>query len=174
MVLQGEKIKLRPIQLNDLEILNKWKNSEETYKYLGGGFMPTSVDIQKNWMESLMDTTGNNKRFIIENLFGHPVGMIGLYNINWIHRTCELGVFIGDSTEHGKGIGSEATALIEEFAKKYCNLRKIKLWVVEENIRAVHMYEKLHYCKAGRLAKERFIDGKYCSVVIMEKFFEEE
>lgn len=172
-MLQGEKIRLRPIQLKDLEVLNKWKNSEHVYRYLGGGFMPTSIDIQKNWMESLMDTTGSNKRFIIENISGHPIGMVGLYSINWIHRTCELGIFIGDSAEQGKGLGTEATILIEEFAKNYCNLRKIKLLVVEENVKAVRMYEKLNYYRTGKLIDERFIDGKYCSVLIMEKFLKD-
>ena len=52
--------------------------------------MPVSADVQDKWLDSLMDTTGNNKRFIIEIKDDIPIGMIGLYNINWIHRSCEL------------------------------------------------------------------------------------
>lgn len=80
--LRGKKVLLRPIVRNDLEKLNIWKNDENVYKYLGGGFQPTSIDIQNKWMEALMDTTGNNKRFIIENTNSEAVGMIGLYSIN--------------------------------------------------------------------------------------------
>lgn len=96
--------------------------------------------------------------------------ILGLYGINWIYRTCELGVYIGDPEQHGKGLGSEAYRLIEEFAVRYLNLRKIKAFVVSNNDSAVHMYEKLGFEKAGELKEERFINGKYCSVYIMEKF----
>ena len=94
-VLIGQRLTLRPIVKKDLEKLNQWKNSEEIYQYLGGGYMPVSIDMQEKWLENLMDTTGNSKRFIIEDSEKGAVGMVGLYNIHWIHRTCELGIFLG-------------------------------------------------------------------------------
>lgn len=171
-MLQGKKISLRPIVSSDLEALNQWKNQEDTYQYLGGGFMPTSIDIQKKWLDSLMDTSGSNKRFMIVNSSNQPVGMVGLYNINWIHRTCEFGIFIGEKEQQGKGYGRDAAEVIEQFASKYCNLRKIKVYVVEENGAAVKMYEKLGYVTVGKLVEERFINGKYCSLFLMEKMLE--
>lgn len=168
-MLQGKKISLRPVIASDIEDLNRWKNQEETYRYLGGGFMPTSIEIQKSWLHSLMDTNGSDKRFMILNPSGQSVGMVGLYNINWIHRTCEFGIFIGEKEEQGKGFGSDAAKVLEQFALNYCNLRKIKVNVVEENESAVRMYEKLGYVTVGKLEEERFINGKYCSLLIMEK-----
>lgn len=168
--LESERLKLRPIEREDLTKLNIWKNSEEIYQYLGGGYMPVSIDTQEKWLDDLMDTTGKNKRFMIQLKDADAIGMIGLYGINWIYRTCELGVYIGEPEQHGKGLGSEAYWLIEEFAVRYLNLRKIKAFVVSDNNSAVHMYEKLGFGKAGELKEERFINGKYCSVYIMEKF----
>lgn len=84
-MIKGEKIYLRPIIKEDITFLNTWKNDEEIYKYLGGGFIPTSIDQQIKWMDSMIDTSGNNKRFIICEQTDKPVGMIGLYDINWIH-----------------------------------------------------------------------------------------
>ena len=171
-VLIGDRLSLRPIIKEDLVKLNQWKNSEEIYQYLGGGYMPVSVDIQGRWLENLMDTTGNNKRFIIEDNKKKAIGMVGLYNIHWIHRTCELGIFLGEISEQGKGYGREAYQLIENFACKYLNLRKIKAMVVKDNYSAVKMYDSLDFSKAGELVDERFIDGSYHTVYIMEKFLE--
>lgn len=168
--LESDRLKLRPIERADLTKLNTWKNSEEIYQNLGGGYMPVSIDTQEKWLDDLMDTTGKNKRFMIQLKGADAIGMIGLYGINWIHRTCELGLFIGESEQHGKGLGSEAYRLIEEFAVRYLNIRKIKAFVVSDNDSAVHMYEKLGFGKVGELKAERFINGKYCSVYIMEKF----
>ncbi|MDE7327293.1 MAG: GNAT family N-acetyltransferase [Lachnospiraceae bacterium] len=169
-VMQGKRLRLRPIERKDLPKLNQWKNDEAVYKNLGGGFLPVSVDIQEKWMDSLMDTTGNNKRFIIGTNDGEAVGMVGLYNIAWVHRTCELGIFIGSADERGRGYGKEAYLLLEGFARRYLNLRKIKAYVVADNVAALRMYEKLQFCKVGEFLEERYVDGEYKSVMIMEKF----
>lgn len=169
-MISGEKVFLRPIRKEDIIYLNKWKNDEETYKYLGGGFMPTSIDQQVKWMDSMIDTTGNDKRFLICDKNETPVGMVGLYNINWIHRTCEIGIYIGHKDSKGKGYGKEACKLIEKFAKEYLNLRKIKLSVVSENNVALKMWESLGYRKVGEYIKERYIKGEYKNLILMEKF----
>eukprot|EP00130_Batrachochytrium_dendrobatidis_P008414 XP_006683289.1 hypothetical protein BATDEDRAFT_93055 [Batrachochytrium dendrobatidis JAM81] len=156
-VITGGKVYLRPILKKDITFLNEWKNDEETYQFLGGGFMPTSIDQQEKWMESMIDTTGSNKRFIICDNGNKPVGMVGLYSINWVHRTCEIGVYIGDKNSKGNGYGKEACMLIEQFAREYLNLRKIKLYVVYENDAATHLWKNLGYQEIGQFKDERFI-----------------
>ncbi len=169
-MIKGEKVYLRPIIKKDIIYLNKWKNDEETYMYLGGGYMPTSIDQQEKWLDEMIDTTGNNKRFLICDNKDTPVGMVGLYNINHIHRTCEIGIYIGNKDSKGKGYGSEACQLIEKFAKEYLNLRKIKLSVVSDNKVAIYMWKSLGYQKVGEYIDDRFIKGEYKSVTLMEKF----
>ena len=158
-VLKGEKVYLRPILKKDILYLNEWKNDEETYQYLGGGFLPTSIDQQEKWMDSIIDTTGNNKRFLICNNMHEPIGMVGLYSVNWIHRTCEIGLYIGNKEAKGKGYGKESCLLIEKFAKDYLNLRKIKLNVVLNNEAATQLWKSLAYKEVGKLKDERFIKG---------------
>jgi len=168
-MIEGKEVVLRPILEQDIVYLNKWKNDEETFKYLGGGFMPTSIDQQKKWMESMMDTTGNNKRFIITDNNG-PIGMIGLYGIHWINRNCEIGMYIGEKESKGNGYGKEACKLIEQFAKKYLNLKKIKLNVVSDNKVAINMWTSLGYEQVGIYKEERFVNETYKDLVLMEKF----
>lgn len=169
-MIKGIKVYLRPIQRSDIVYLNKWKNDEDTYMFLGGGFMPTSIDLQEKWLDQLIDTTGNNKRFIICDNQNTPIGLIGLYEISWIHRSCEIGIYIGHKDAKGKGYGKEACLLIERFAKDYLNLRKIKLNVVSDNESAINLWTSLGYKKIGEYSKERYIKGLYRDVSIMEKF----
>lgn len=164
-----KKIYLRPIVKSDIKKLNEWKNDEETYKFLGGGFMPISIDQQEKWLDSMIDLTGNNKRFMICDNEDLVIGMIGLYNINCIHRNCEIGVYIGEKNSRGNGYGKKACILVETFAKEYLNLRKIKLNVVFDNNYALNMWESLGYIKVGELVEERFIKGEYLNLIIMEK-----
>lgn len=170
-MLTGENIKLRPILISDLEHLNNWKNDYSVFRDLGGGFHPISIDQQKNWMDNMMDMTGNSKRFIIEK-DNTPIGMVGLYAINYINKNCEFGIYIGEVSFHGNGYGTEATKLILNFAYNNLNLNKVKLMVNAGNP-AVRMYERLEFEKIGWLKKERFIDGKYVDVLMMEKVKDE-
>lgn len=172
MSMVGTKVMLRPVRLDDAAIMGEWKNDEQTYMYLGGGYQPISLDQYRKWVENMIDQTGSNKRFIIENMEHQPIGMVGLYSINWIHRTCEIGAFIGDHGSQNRGLATEACHIIEQYASFYLNLRKISLKVVDENNRAKAFWQKLGYNAVGKLRKERFINGKYCDVVIMEKFIE--
>lgn len=172
-MLKGENIFLRPIAEEDIQCLNKWKNDEEVFKFLGGGFMPTSIDHQKQWLESMSDLSGKNKRFMICEKNKKTIGMIGLYDINWIHRNCEIGIFVGEKNSQGKGYAKEACTLLENFACNYLNLRKIKLFVVSDNVQALKLWQSLDYKFVGEYIDERFIDGKYRNVKIMEKFISE-
>ena len=172
-MIEFERISLIPIEMEDVELLNKWKNDEEIYKYLGGGFKPVSISQQRKWIEVLTENTLENQRYIILDENNNKVGFIGLYNISLIHRTCSLGLYIGERDTWGKGIASRAYKAIETYAKKYLNIRKIHLEVVSANERAVKMYEKLGFNICGKYEKERFIDGKYEDLLIMDKFIGE-
>ncbi|MGK9326150.1 GNAT family N-acetyltransferase [Aerococcus urinaeequi] len=144
----------------DLACLNKWKNSKETYQYLGGGFNPILINQQEKWLDSLIEITDKNKRYIIclRNI-DQPIGMIGLYDINWINRVAE---------EHGKGYAREAYYLLEDYTNDYLNLRKLKLNVVETNDKAKKMWEKFDYKVVGKLSKERYVNGTYQNLLLIE------
>lgn len=169
-MIEGENLYLRPILKKDIVFLNKWKNDEETFRNLGGGFMPISLDQQEKWLDNMIDITGNNKRFIVCDNENSPIGMVGLYSINWIHRTCEIGLYIGEKKARGKGYGKESCELIEGFAQKYLNLRKIRLNVVYDNESATYMWKSLGYQEVGKFREERFIKGEYKDLILMEKF----
>ena len=169
-MLNYEGISLIPIENEDLEILNKWKNDEEVFKYLGGGYRPTSKTQQAKWIDALTSNTFENQRYLILDEENKKVGFIGLYDISLVNGTASLGIYIGEKESWGKGIASRAYKALERYAKMYLNLRKINLNVVEENSNAVKMYEKLGFSACGKYHKERFIEGEYKDLLIMEKF----
>lgn len=173
-MLFGKRIYLRPIEKKDLEILNKWKNDERTFKFLGGGFNPISIDQQSYWMESMIDLTGSNRRYLICELeTNEPLGIAGLYDINWIHRSSEVGLYIGNEEQRGKGYASESFEIVEKLASNYLNLRKFRLNVVKNNEDALKLWTNLNFIEVGKLNEERYIDGEYYDVIIMEKFINE-
>ena len=169
-MLECNGIKLKPIELEDVTILNKWKNDEEIFKYLGGGFRPISESQQKKWMESMVDNNSSNQRFMIVDEEENKIGFIGLYDISGVHGTCTLGIYVGEKSYWGKGVATRAYNAIEKYAKNYLNIRKIRLEVVKDNEGAINLYRRLQFNVCGEFKEDRFIDGKYRDVVLMEKF----
>ncbi len=172
-MIEFDGVKLLPIEYEDVVLLNKWKNDEGIFKYLGGGYRPTSLSQQKNWMDKLTENTMENQRYMIVDEEEKKVGQIGLYQISNIHKTCSLGIYIGEKGKQGKGIASKAYKALENYAKSYLNIRKIHLEVVGENERAIKMYERLGFYVCGKYQKERYIDGEYKDLIIMDKFIGE-
>lgn len=160
---------LRPIEYSDLEYLFKWRNDKKIFMQLGGGFFPTSKTEMEKWMDNFCKKDLNNPKFIIE-FETQPVGFISLTNINYINRSGDLGIYIGESDFQGKGIATKALTNLESFAKNQLNLRKIKLLMNDNNIGALNLYEKLSYKFVGKYEKERYVNGDWVDVIIMEKF----
>lgn len=170
-MLNQDNLVLRPILRSDLEKLNKWKNDEEIFMFLGGGFNPQSIDQQALWIDKIISIDDKNKRFIIE-VEGEAIGLIGLYNIHNIYQNCEIGMYIGEKEFQGKGYGQDAYNLIEKYALEYLNMRKIKLFVVDDNSMALNFWSKLGFKTVGTLEEERYIKGEFKDLVIMEKFLQ--
>lgn len=162
-------VTLRPIEKDDLDLLFKWRNDENIFSQLGGGYFPTSKTEMSKWMDNFSKSDRTNIKFIVQyKEIG--VGFISLSNTNYINKTSELGIYIGEKNYQGKGIASNALKLIEKFSKDYLNLRKIKLLVNNNNVAAIGLYEKNDYKVIGRYTKERYSKGSYIDVLIMEKF----
>lgn len=166
-MMKSNNIVLRPLLKEDIDKLNKWRNDYQIFKYLGGGYNPISKDQQKSWMENMIDNTGNTKRFaIVKN--ESIIGMIGIYDIDYVNRNGNLGMYIGEKEYWGQGYGSEALNLLIEFVFKVLNLYKIKLEVVADNTGAVELYKNNGFKIVGTMKDDRFINGEYVDVHIME------
>ncbi|WP_249023884.1 GNAT family N-acetyltransferase [Enterococcus dispar] len=166
-----ESFTLRPIEIEDARYIYEWKNDSEIFKYLGGGYAPQSLADINNNISFLVKQSTSTKRFIIiHRETAEPVGLVGLYDINMVHRTCEIGIYIGNKKFQKRGAASIAVNRIENYAKQFLNLRKIILFVVSENKSAVKFWKKHNYQHVGTLTKHRYIDGKYADVELREKF----
>ncbi|RXS20215.1 GNAT family N-acetyltransferase [Staphylococcus saprophyticus] len=162
-------INIRPIEYDDLELLHKWRNDREIFSQLGDGFFPVSKTEMSNWMSNFCKNDKSNLKFII-TYDSKGAGYITLTNVNYINRSAELGIYIGEKNLQGCGIASGAIELLEDFATNNLNLRKIKLLVNSDNNAALALYHKLGFRDIGIYEKERFIKGNWVDVKIMEKF----
>ena len=88
----GEKCYLSPIDLDDAPKYAEWLNSEEVFKFLLAGPNVISLESEK---EALLKLSKEHVYGIIDKENGILIGNIGLLNLNHLHKTSEVGIFIG-------------------------------------------------------------------------------
>lgn len=96
------------------------------------------------------------------------IGNVGFVAINYIHRTGEAGIFIGNKEYWSKGYGYEALSLLIDYAYKVLNLNSIMLRVYSYNKRAIGCYEKVGFKKIGEIREAHIYNLKIHNVILMD------
>lgn len=87
--------------------------------------------------------------------------------MNHDDRRASLAVGLFNAADLGKGIGTEAAYAVLRFAFEELNLHRVSVRVLEFNVRAIRLYEKLGFRLEGKERETAFVDGKWCDDLIM-------
>ena len=158
---------LRELERKDLPAINKWRNDPELIALLGAPFRYINLDVDVQWFESYMGNRGNAVRCAItEDKNDDILGLISLVSINYMNQSAELHIMIGDAENQGRGIGTYAVKAMISHAFYNMNLQRIELGVLDDNIRAKHLYEKCGFVYEGRKRKARYKNGEFVDILM--------
>ena len=101
---------------------------------------------------------------------GEPVGFTGVFNIDWVRRDAESGLFIGRDDLYGRGIASEAVRLRTEFVWTELRLHRVHNWVALPNRGSRRANEKVGYRRMGLLPRAYFRSGAWDDEWLGEAF----
>jgi RimJ/RimL family protein N-acetyltransferase len=96
------------------------------------------------------------------------IGSAGLKDIDNLHRTCLISVFIGEKELWGQGYGAEAMRLLLGYAFDHLNLHSVRLTVFAFNSRAIALYRRLGFKEAGRWRDGLRREGRFHDVILMD------
>ena len=169
--LQGTKVGLNKLTV---EAMNanyfNWLNDTEVTNGIEAGVFPSTQEDIENYVRN----ANIGKESVLFGIFDREtsshVGNIRVSSINQIHRTCMLGIIIGEASARGKGFGLEATQLLVNYIFGSLNMNKIWLYVFDDNATAKKMYEKLGFITEGNLKQQFFKNGRYHDMFVMSLF----
>lgn len=157
-------VSIRPITYDDTENIIKWRNSDFVReKFIYQGLF--TKESHENWMKNKVET-GEVAQFIIV-CDEKDVGSVYLRDIDLDKKEAEYGIFIGEESALGLGIGTKSAELIIEYAFKTLKLEKLILRVHADNERAVRSYEKAGFKKNGK-SELVSINGKDTLIIFMD------
>ncbi len=158
----GEKIRLRAVRPDDVEIFQKYADDSELDRLAGETEYPYSPDRERRRLEKELDEDkdDDDRMLVIETLGGKFVGTTQIYGTDRRHRTAEIGLVLDNRKAWGKGYGSEALRLLLRFVFRELGYEKVGLTVYEFNTRAITLYAHLGFQHEARLRSQIFADGR--------------
>lgn len=168
--LVGENIYLSPMDIDDAQCYAKWFNDCYITDNLGATSILSSVQSEQQWIESNI----NNYAFSVITLKDDIlIGNCSIMNINHIRQCAEIGLFIGEKSNHNKGYGTEMLKLLLNYSFNYLNLNNIMLRVFSFNDIAIHTYKKVGFKEMGRRRQSYYLNNKFYDEIYMDILKEE-
>ncbi len=163
---EGAGIFLRPMTYEDTDLIIGWRNSEEVRR----NFIyrkPFTREGHENWIRTMIETGRAVQMVICSIPSGRPLGSVYIRDIDREHNKAEYGIFIGESQDRGRGMGTAAAKLMLRYCFREEKLHRVYLRALAGNDRAVRSYEKAGFKKEALLKDDVLIDGKYCDIIWM-------
>jgi RimJ/RimL family protein N-acetyltransferase len=160
---------LREYRQEDFEYIRKWVNDRKTTEYLSAIFwFPQTEADTTDFLNRVMRAAPNASYFVIADVKDESyIGQMDIFEINWKIRKGKLGTVIGSAQARGKGYGTEALKLLEDYAFGVLGLERLELDVYADNVRAIRCYEKAGFQHEGTRRHAAMVNGKYADVCMM-------
>lgn len=164
--IEGKSVNLRILAKEDVsKNYIHWFDDSEVCKFNSHHRFPYSEENLIKYIENLYNSNNNLVLAIIEKNTNIHIGNISLQNINFINRSAEFAIIIGEKDYWGKGIAKECGKLILEHGFNSLNLNRIYCGTSSNNIGMQQLAVFLGFSEEGRRRKAEFKNGEYADVV---------
>ena len=159
--LSGKLIRLRPMRKSDAALFVKWMNDEKVRPYLVRSFAVTEA-AEDAWIaeSSKQEQFPVKVNFVMEVIRGgRPIGVMGIQNIDWLHRNCITGTIIGERDCHRKGYAADAKLVLLSYAFNTLGMHKVSSHVDARNEASIAYGKKCGYHIEATLKDDKWKDG---------------
>lgn len=138
----------------------EWWTNPKVTEFNSHGLFPKN----KDGFESFFNAIDKGEYFvlaIIEKKTLIHVGNISLQSFNWINRSAEYAIVIGEPYYHGKGFAAETTKKLFHHGFNKLNLHRIWTGTSSANVGMQKVALKLGMTYEGTFREGMFQNGKY-------------
>jgi UDP-4-amino-4,6-dideoxy-N-acetyl-beta-L-altrosamine N-acetyltransferase len=134
-------IVLKKLQIQDIELVRRWRNDPEIVRYMEYRKY-ISIDDQKKWFLSLSEHTDF---YFVAIYKKQKIGLVNLKNVNYKMNTAEWGIFIGNK-KYINGLTPVAVAFsIIDYGFEVLYLNTITAHILQNNKRAIRLNKTLGF-----------------------------
>ena len=167
--LQGNFIKLRALEPEDLEFLFQIENNEIFWE-VSHTQTPFSKFVLKNYLENAhLDIYETRQLRLIseEKSNANKVGMIDLFDFNPQHKRAGIGILIHPDSQQ-KGFASEALSILIQYAFTHLHLHQLFANILTDNEKSLQLFMKYSFKKVGIKKEWIFSEGKMKDEILFQ------
>lgn len=164
--LRGVTIYLRALERKDLDgSYFQWLNDDQVCRYNSHAVFPNTEKSMAEYFAFAQETHGAVVFAIVTLNEDRHIGNVSLLDIDWISRSANFAVLLGDREFWGRGLGYEAGKLVVEYGFQRLNLHRIYCGTSSHNVGMQKLAEKLHMVKEGIRRQAMYKSGEYVDIL---------
>ncbi len=170
-LLKGKRVKLRPIEIDDLGVLYEWENDTENW-HTSNNLNPHSRFFLEQYILNAQNNIYEDKqlRLVIVDENEKQIGIIDLFDFDPHHQRAAIGIILGPDSRN-KGYGSEALDVIISYADKVLNLKQLHCGVGIDNHHSVRLFKNKGFeltgtRKSWRLHQKQWKDEYFMQLLL--------
>ena len=169
-MLENDRIILRSLELDDVNLLYTWENDRATWR-VSHTITPYSQHVLTDYINSVTDIYSDKQlRLIIELKENKTaVGTIDLFDCDFTNRRAGIGILIADPENRGKGIASEVLKLILPYCFEVLSFHQLYCNVLIDNPESMALFQKFEFKTVGIKKDWTFYKGAYYDEALMQK-----
>jgi RimJ/RimL family protein N-acetyltransferase len=101
------------------------------------------------------------------------IGNIGLHSINYVFRSAEIGIIVGEADFWGQGYATESIVLLAHHCFDRLNLNRLAAGAVDKNAGSIRAFEKAGFSREGVARQAYFCEGEYHDCVNLSLLYSE-
>ncbi len=149
--MQYEKISLRALEPEDLELLYEWENNMAHW-IISNTVTPFSKYTLKRYMENSHKSiyeTGQLRLMIDLVDKEKTIGTIDIFDFDPYHKRAGIGILIADESERRKGYASMAIRCLTDYCFKTLQLHQLYCNILVNNKESMDLFKKQGFVEAG-------------------------
>jgi len=148
MSLENNKLILRAVEPEDLEVLYIWENMPLFWK-TGNTRQPYSKFALKEYVSQVNSNiyeTGQLRLMMVAKASGETVGTVDLFDFDIHHSRVALGLFVAPQHQ-GKGFAKAALQLVESYVFNFLKINQLYCHIAAGNKASINMFTKENFTK---------------------------
>ena len=160
---ESSRLRLRPPTEKDLPLFARWFNDPEVVCNLAV-YLPVTEISELVWFQTLCTTRAKTDIVLVieaKRPRMTSIGNVGIHKIDHRNGNAELSVAIGEKAFWGRGLGTDAMALMIEYGFMELNLHRIYTGAYAFNRRSIGMLKTLGFIREGTQRQSVYVGGVY-------------
>jgi len=168
-MIYGEKIYLRAMEPEDVDLLYKWENDTKIWQ-VSNTVIPFAKHILKDFIENSSNDIYIDKQLrliIVDSADDSPVGALDFFEFDPTNRRAGIGILIAEE-KRNKSFASETLSVIIPYAFNTLHLHQLFCNIIEESDISLKLFKKHGFKVTGTKKDWTLAKGEWKNVLFLQ------